>query len=179
MQFDNNGYLTSGSVASGGATAGFSSYYEFKYNESGQIISYDLGQQRKASFIYDEGRLESINFLVSGSDIIDEAIEYEYDDQSHLVSATDSTIDVKYLFSCDEQNQITGVYIENKYGRASRYKIEYDIHGNLTVMNQFSYRGNFISKRTYLYEKTNELVFNHWLMRLSMAFVWRTANIVD
>ena len=183
QNFDENGYLTGGSrLTFGGASIGFGHSYSFHYGADGQIESYDIAQSREATFVRNQGRLDAINFYNDAGEITD-TITYRYDEQSQLVSAFDSTIDLKFLYRCNDQNQMTDVYTNRIYSdgdirRDDHHKIVYDEHGNLIKITTPS-SGDLGATRTYEYQQTDELVFNHWLMRLSNGFVWKAADLID
>lgn len=182
--YDNNGYLTGGSrTTAGGASIGGGHVYEFGYGDDGQMLSYDIARNRKADFLYIQGRLDTISFYNDEGEIRS-TIFYEYDEQSNLVSAYDTSINVRYDYRCNELNQITDAYTtridsDGEEDPSSHYMIEYDDHGNLTKVTNRYASGHLGATNTYEYEQTNELVFNHWLLRLSTGFVWSAADLVD
>lgn len=166
---DERGRIISASRAAGAFWLSFSSSYSLEYDDLSRVVNYRESTEDFANFIYDQSlphRLDKVELFQRSTAPI--SYQYVYDAQSFLVSINSS----RYL-SCNEHNQVIGVYFERDSRRWGRIEFSYDENNNLSERKEYGLNGDLGDTVTYEYVTKGEFVSNLSNMRLTLEpYYW-------
>ncbi len=163
LLIDRAGRLIGGSYDYTFGSFGGTTNYTLLYNSLGQVISYADSIYDYHEFRYEQGLLDNIEHFLSNTRW---TFTFSYDANGVRLSSTDAVTSETTHFEYNDKGQIVSAMDIDQFGKAGfTYEFEYDEPGNLVLTKSYTPFNQLFSTDTYVYEESEEQIFNHGMMR--------------
>lgn len=179
LNIDRSGRLVGGSFnfEPTGPIGGFTSEYDFLYDEEGRVIEYSNSPDNVSTFNYVDGLLDNVAYRILNTTYTH---RFTYDAQGVRTSSQNGISLASTQFEYNTLGQLSGAIGINSAGRQfMMYELEYDANGNhISTITKFI-DGDVLTTDVYTYEASPETVFNHGILRQKIeAFEVTSARYV-